>query len=198
MANRNKATHQGHCQACNAIQKLPEGVLAKHGYVVAGYGFFNGVCMGSGHKPLEQDKSIVERSIVWAQGLIDTTRAKISDVQAEHGIHFAWFHVYKPATWSRRQSGYKWEYVPVALVGTKYVNRDEYYREGFAYSSEGVEPMQRHSIQVKSTQELCDSLNARYIASLYQDIEQMERYIKNQQWRIQTWHAQPLIPLEVK
>lgn len=108
MANKNKATHQGHCQACNRIQMLPAGMLAKHGYEVAGYGFFNGICMGAGHLPLEQDKSIVEATITWAEGVIKSIRAEIARVAAEKGIHFAWVHVYKPATWSRRHSGYAW------------------------------------------------------------------------------------------
>jgi len=197
MSNRNKATHQGHCQACNAIQKLPAGVLAKHGYEVAGYGFFNGVCMGAGHKPLEQDKSIVERSIVWAQNTIADIEKQITDVQAEKGIHFAWFHVYKPATWRYRNSGYKWEYVPVALSCLIYPD-GRIWRDGYVYTSEGTASMNQYSINAKSTQELCDTLNAKYVEARRKDIEELQRYIKNQEYRIKTWHTQPLIALEAK
>lgn len=197
MSNRNKATHQGHCQACIATQKLPDGRLAKHGYVVAGYGFFNGVCMGSGHKPLEQDKTIVERSIVWAQDMIVKVKADIDKVGAEKGFHFAWYHSYIQASWKNRRSRYVWEYCPVAVVGLKYAHRDEYYREGYVYTSEGAIPASRHSIHAKTTQELCDALNAKYIESRQRDIKELERYIADQKYRIKTWHAQPLIPLEV-
>ena len=53
-----KHEFQGHCQRCGRIQavQVKNGVLAKHGYVVAGFGFFNGVCGGSGSAPLEQAK----------------------------------------------------------------------------------------------------------------------------------------------
>lgn len=54
------ATHQGHCQACGRIQFLPNDVLAKHGYVVKGFGFFNGVCAGSGKKPIEVDRAVLD------------------------------------------------------------------------------------------------------------------------------------------
>jgi len=47
------ATHYGTCQACMRQQKAPGGVLAKHGYVVAKYGFFVGTCPGSGQLPFE-------------------------------------------------------------------------------------------------------------------------------------------------
>lgn len=48
----NKATHSGHCQLCGRLQKLPDGVLAKHGYTKE-WGFFDGTCPGSGFLPYE-------------------------------------------------------------------------------------------------------------------------------------------------
>jgi hypothetical protein len=56
-----KTTHtaRGTCQVCGAIQAIDNasGITAKHGYKVAGYGFFNGVCPGAQHVPAE--KSLV-------------------------------------------------------------------------------------------------------------------------------------------
>ena len=40
-----KATHDGECQLCGRMQKLPDGRLAKHGYTTR-WGFFQGVCPG--------------------------------------------------------------------------------------------------------------------------------------------------------
>jgi len=54
-----KATHVGTCQVCGSSQMLPAGVLSKHGYTVDG-GFFNGVCPGAGHAPLEQERALAD------------------------------------------------------------------------------------------------------------------------------------------
>lgn len=57
-----KSTHLGECQICGSQQCLPNGKLAKHGYNVE-YGFFSGVCCGSGYLPFEQEKRILERVV---------------------------------------------------------------------------------------------------------------------------------------
>lgn len=43
LKSKAKATHQGECQICDRVQKLPNNVLSQHGYKVE-FGFFNGVC----------------------------------------------------------------------------------------------------------------------------------------------------------
>ncbi len=52
-------THRGHCQACGRQQAVSIGVgtLAKHGYAVAGFGYFHGTCGGSDRKPLEVERT---------------------------------------------------------------------------------------------------------------------------------------------
>ena len=63
---RKEHTHKGHCQACGRIQALTVvGMailprLAKHGYKVAGFGYFSGTCQGSARLPLQQDKTYCE------------------------------------------------------------------------------------------------------------------------------------------
>jgi hypothetical protein len=54
-----KHTHTGHCQACGREQAINvnRGTLAKHGYKVAGWGFFMGTCPGSDRFPLEVEKT---------------------------------------------------------------------------------------------------------------------------------------------
>lgn len=48
-----KATYFGICQLCQSTQKLPGGRIAVHGYTVD-YGFFHGICRGSGELPLNE------------------------------------------------------------------------------------------------------------------------------------------------
>lgn len=56
--NTNKATHDGHCQLCGRLQRLPKGMLAKHGYTKE-WGFFSGTCPGSDHLPFEQSRDLI-------------------------------------------------------------------------------------------------------------------------------------------
>jgi hypothetical protein len=58
-----KATHRGTCQCCGRLQKLPGGLLSKHGYTVD-WGYFNGVCWGAHHQPLELDRKILDGAIL--------------------------------------------------------------------------------------------------------------------------------------
>jgi hypothetical protein len=57
-------THKGHCQACGAGQVVEStGLMAKHGYKVAGFGFFNGTCHGSNHQPLELERDFLDDTV---------------------------------------------------------------------------------------------------------------------------------------
>lgn len=59
-----KSTHRGHCQVCGRIQAIVEGKLSKHGYTVAGFGYFHGVCSGAAELPLEQDRAVTDGVVV--------------------------------------------------------------------------------------------------------------------------------------
>ena len=58
-------THTGTCQACGAVQAVDNDtrLIAKHGYKVVGFGFFNGTCGGSDHRPAELDTSFTHTII---------------------------------------------------------------------------------------------------------------------------------------
>lgn len=196
MSNRNKATHIGHCQACNSIQKLPAGVLSKHGYEVAGYGFFNGICFGAGHKPLEQDKSIVEKSIEWAQEQITRMEANVEKWSKPTGEHFAWLHEYVQAKRRGERSRYRWIYTPVGRYSIVLGEDRQLFTTNFAIVDGKVEDLMRYSIYAKSTAEIVAQLNAKYVEDLKRGIQEVQRYIKDQQERIRIWHAKPLEPVK--
>lgn len=59
---KTKATHYGTCQLCGSLQKLPDGVLALHGYQVD-WNQFHGICHGAGQLPFEQSKDFAEAQI---------------------------------------------------------------------------------------------------------------------------------------
>lgn len=106
-----KATHIGHCQVCGSRQKLPNGLLAKHGYTVD-YGFFNGVCFGAGHLPFEQSKDLVVQDIARCVAMIETQREVIKAINADKSV--VWIH--QRIGYSRGRSLYMWIKLPIAEV----------------------------------------------------------------------------------
>lgn len=89
------STHTGTCQACGRRQAvhINTGKIAKHGYTTD-YGFFNGVCGGSDHLPLELDTAVniaVVASLIKfaaeqdakADGEIDTVPVEVSTGQRD-------------------------------------------------------------------------------------------------------------------
>jgi hypothetical protein len=48
----------GNCQVCGRLQAVNSG-MSKHGYTVA-QGWFQGVCSGEGHLPMQQDNKVTQ------------------------------------------------------------------------------------------------------------------------------------------
>lgn len=187
-----KATHRGTCQVCSRVQKLPDGKLAKHGYQVLG-GFFEGVCFGSHNLPLEQDKTLVEKSIRWAaENWISTSNeARKWDKPATEPK--LWYHVWVPQTNRYIPAHYQWQHCAMYL--------DE--KDGVQIHMNGEWKSGRtYSLYAKMDRDLLDLATVsheRYIENALQPrMRELNRYCINQQWRIDTWHKKPLMPIEGK
>jgi hypothetical protein len=65
MSMISKGHHRGHCQACGSVQVVRADIqwIAQHGYRVAGFGYFQGVCPGSRYKPLELERMLTDQII---------------------------------------------------------------------------------------------------------------------------------------
>lgn len=72
-----KATHTGTCQICGRPQKLPSDMLAKHGYKVAGYGFFVGTCHGSDSLPYEKSCDLLPPMIEKQKGIVANLKVSL-------------------------------------------------------------------------------------------------------------------------
>ena len=84
-----KAMHYGHCQVCGARQKLPGGRLAKHGYTTR-WGFFSGVCRGSGERPFETHTDVIDAAIFGAGYAAQTMRAEAKELRDRPPTGKAW------------------------------------------------------------------------------------------------------------
>lgn len=98
-----KATHDGNCQICGRHQKLPGGVLAKHGYTVR-FSYFEGTCPGSNELPYEQSCELLPPMIENVTQQIADVNARADAIQATTDkVHV---QEYVPATWETRRSSY--------------------------------------------------------------------------------------------
>lgn len=106
-----KATHRGTCQWCGAIQRLPDGRLARHGYTVRNH-WQQGICPGSGHLPYELSAGLIAESVEHADAQLIMNEQKQKAVQAidPETSTKAWLHVYHRELSSRTSgSVYIWE-----------------------------------------------------------------------------------------
>ena len=76
-------THKGHCQACGRLHAVDNETnkLANHGYTVD-WGFFNGVCNGADHLPIQIDKSLAEKTIVRATEYVAKSKELLDNIDA--------------------------------------------------------------------------------------------------------------------
>ena len=77
---RDTHTHKGHCPACGAIHAVStnETLVAKHGYNTY-WGYFDNICAGSDHTPLEIDKTFTEDFILGLEDFITETEEKLAN-----------------------------------------------------------------------------------------------------------------------
>ncbi len=166
-----KATHHGECQICGRLQKLPSGLLSLHGYTTR-WGFFEGTCPGSQHKPFEQSFDMIEVNMKAAERRAVDLRTEAHT--QEKGKGELLYHKYIGATWQDRCSRYVW--VKVKLV------KDEVVFEDGA---------------TKSTMTLCgyrieqDFRNKR-ATWLHHEAKKYDGYVSWQQERIQSWKPREL------
>ena len=185
-----KAIHYGICQWCGSMQKLPSGVLSLHGYKVRD-GWFQGVCFGAGHAPIEVSKDLIDRAIASASkkraDLI--VRAMSIRAEADSGSLDCWHRVYHPELSNRsRGSVYLWE--KGELEGNPH-HPDFAYMQG---SVRKVDQLRRYGDIKKIAAELRED----YAKSLDRGAAREAKYIAWQQSRIAGWAPKPLIPIDPK
>jgi hypothetical protein len=186
-----KATHSGTCQVCGRIQKLPGGMLSKHGYTKQ-WGFFNGTCWGADALPFEQGIYLIEQSIAMAteqrnKNAAASERYKAGELSDDGK---AWFHSYKPATF-RDRGGYFWETLVVLPVDEKMRGRFMSVKDGKNNPIDGL------SYTVETVDEARVFLNSNYAEHvLDKSVAELNRYIDWQKARIANWKPSALIPVK--
>jgi hypothetical protein len=106
---------RGHCQGCGRLQAANPN-MAQHGYTVEA-GYFNGVCYGARHAPLEKERDLLDATIV--------AIAKRADEDEDRALRLEQREEDPIEKVERRQIGYgrnrSYEYIK-----TPYAELDEY------------------------------------------------------------------------
>lgn len=190
------ATHSGTCQACGRLQKLPGGVLSKHGYTVES-GFFSGVCRGSGYLPFEVSYDQVARYTAEAQA----ERNYLASVQAAHRAsveNVVQVHVFVKST--RKGSVYTWHTTEVKAEDkgkyTSFTVNVPDWRTGKTIDR-GVRDF-GVDYHADTIEKVIAALHEIRAASYDWPIATLDRYIAWQTARIATWKPGALFPVGAK
>jgi len=191
-----KATHRGHCQVCNRVQKVPNKLMAKHGYAVLA-GYFEGVCYGSGHFPLELSKTMVIRSIAVTEDRIKEFEHAVQLWSVPATEPKAWFFEYVLSKSRYIPSGYHWRIVELQREEKTFQDNYKYNEDTFIGYDGKKESLRKYGINGDTLLNIADQLNKKYVdLYLRKGIADMQSYIKNQRHRIEVWHERPLIPIK--
>ncbi len=193
---KSKATHRGTCQACGAVQKLPDGVLSTHGYTVR-WSFFNGICRGTGHKPYEQSTDVIETFIAFAETQQSDLEVFKQRVLAEPvaGTVTAWVNVYRSGK-RGVPSHYTWLELPI--VFTLREGSGGFRWHNTQYEHPGTSRLERLDVYGVHSGDPLDYIRALAVkraTAVDAEIDKIKRYIVWQQGRVTSWTLQPLLSL---
>lgn len=185
-----KATHTGHCQVCGHHQKLPGGVLSKHGYTKR-WGFFSGTCTGSRRLPFEQDISLIDGAIALAERQRDSlvaeaqrrrTTADPNDVVCNcYETDWRRFGMY--ARGYQRLPG-RIEQRGATMFDLWFVSASGKYEYNFRFAGMGSTP-----------ESAAKHLNEQQAWAIDQTVKQIESYIEWQRARIKDWQPSELLAI---
>lgn len=196
-----KATHQGHCQICGSVQKLPDGRLSKHGYTTK-WGFFSGVCSGAGYLPFERDISLIEDKIKWAQGDAARLRKQADDEREKTDPEDVWYNMYFTANYDRRSKrGYHWAKTRI-FITYPYPHAPDLGQLQYQHIGDD-RPARAERLDIYddgyergNLKSAAKVLNGRYADHLEREAKKRDEYAKWQQDRIKDWKPQPLKPVK--
>lgn len=194
-----EATHDGHCQCCGRLHRLPGGKLAKHGYEVIGRGqgfggYFSGTCWGSGELPYELSCELVKE---------DIERALKWKAASEKSIEALLVPPTLPvATWQHYATGPngRGKYFEVECEIIQ--DDDESYPSCYiVFEFNGKRHKEwagRHSGLRGTPLEVAHALQLRKVALIQKHVKMLEDHIKSQQERVDDWKIRPLIKRKLR
>lgn len=159
---------RGSCQVCEKVHKINEhGVLAKHGYRVR-FGFFEGVCPGSGEKPYELSCEFLRKHIVNVSQGIEKLNIVLETLSENTTESYLRLYSNGHHHWSKGQ--------------VVEVDGDFYFDNGSSRVC-----LRTYQVYAQSVVDAVKILNKIKSKSVAQQIRQTSRYIEYQQKRVDLW-----------
>ncbi len=199
-----KATHSGTCQCCGRPQKLPGGVLSKHGYTVR-CGFFEGTCQGTGCLPYEQSCGLIKQFVAAAKAQKDRIQAKQAELRKPATTALAWVQEYimVPARRWGTTGRYEWSQKELTMTthplssGSSYTTF-HYTPAENAYKHFDLGKLDGGYGEDKATtpMEMATIQNRKYAATFDKTVKEIDSYVKWQTKRITDWKLTDLTPVK--
>lgn len=184
MSTSSKAAYRGSCQACNAVHKLPRGVIARHGYTVEGYAFL-GTCPGSARAPSEESSEFISTCILEAERQIASLREQEMLLRQPAVEAFGWVQE-RRAYGQRGESA--WRYAPIRLLS-----------DGLYYDDAASKTVRYRDAPrgFNGLLDACSRLNVRYADEvIVRQLSRAQLYLRWQMARRTAWSPRALIPLD--
>ena len=191
---RDTHTHRGHCPACGAIHAVStnETLVAKHGYTTY-WGYFDNICEGADHTPLEIDKTFTEKFIGKLKEFITETKNELANFTRVEGVSCR-FRVNgddkriegipaSPSSYYSYKSNYKIEYIPVDEIEN--VINSYKYLHGYSFED--------YKYDEKTVEEIIEEANKKWIDDRNREIEGAKSHIEFLKGLIDTVHGKPLL-----
>lgn len=187
-----KATHQGHCQLCGNLQKLPSGVLSNHGYMVR-WQMFTGTCRGSGELPYEQSCDLIKRQIPRIEERLSTLNQERLKRLQPATEPIAMIQVWKKST-SYRRGYYDWVEAEIVSRLEKYHHNGESYTIFIGLYKDGENSLEEKlDTRPTTVLDLATKLNANYVSQcIDRRIIQTDEYLQWCQKRVEDWQPKEL------
>lgn len=216
-----KHTHTGHCQLCDHVHAINvvRPIIAKHGYTKR-WGFFQGTCPGSDHKPYELSADLLPAQIEVCKNAIRSLRQqqKETDAYATTDPTYARLEISRDLPGARQWGSDRRERIAVwGRYTIESTDADGYERVAFIVGNpptfkngetvaivssdelnrkSGVR--QDYEFQGSKPQAFASQWRKDHIASLDREIKQWSDYKAWLTERQLKWTLQPLTPKAVK
>jgi len=183
-----KATHVGECQACGNIQKLPNGVIAKHAFDK--YGVYADVCVGTGNPPLEVGRKVLVMCLITAHERLKNLRNDRHRLLSTPKTPEAVVEVVTPASWRNKVERREWALKTILedQQSGRFFWKDDDNNRVFV-DTEGL-------IDGACLQTAVQWLNRKRADALSLDIERLKEYAVWCKGRYDSWAEKKLQPVE--
>lgn len=186
---------------------LPNGVLSKHGYTVQ-WGFFQGICPGSGRLPFEQSTDAIADAIANVKRQIVCTKASIAQVEdlsnpINDGSN-VWVRIYTDAyRWVKAKlHDFSVDSVTYSRPHAKcsFTTLESFYKRGYGRNANEQAPITEKveaydaAWEMPTLQHWARFLNRKMAAQWASEVKQREGWVSWQNERVKNWKPEALTP----